>query len=191
MGQRQSKQSEKEPLLPNIQNIQDRLAYLEQAADTNRDGLVTRQELEQYTATQLNVKDQELCNLRQELSAAREKNVKMQQMYDEAHRRHEELLEQISKEKADKVHKKDPTSVVSNGAIERFVDELLKDPNINIYLLPDSIEKPIYVNTLKIVLSLLQKSLNHTNLDIIGHEIKMQMQPNLETRLQDRGIDTL
>lgn len=120
--------------------------------------------------------DNNLSSLNKELCAAKERADKWERAYNDLHKRHEDYLESIAKESD-----KPPTSVISTGAISRFVDELLADPNINIYYLPDTIEKPLYTNILKIVLSLVQKSLNHTNLDIIGHEFKMSMRPTAET----------
>lgn len=121
-----------------------------------------------------------VSDLREQLHAEKAKSAKWEAAYAKLHQRHEDYLESIAK-KADVA----PTSVISNGAISRFVDELLADPNINIYYMPDSIEKALYTNILKIVLSLVQKSLNHTNLDIIGHEFKMSMRPTEETMKQD------
>jgi hypothetical protein len=53
-------------------------------------------------------------------------------------------------------------------------------------MLPDSIEKPLYTNTLKIILSIVQKMFNHTSLDIIGHQVTMQMEPTEETLDKDQ-----
>lgn len=41
-------------------------------------------------------------------------------------------------------------------------------------MLPDQIEKPLYINTLKILLNIVQRTFNNINLDIIGHKFKMQ-----------------
>lgn len=185
-----------------LNTLQSRIDKLELAADLDGDGLVTKKELKEYAAKELELKDSEILLLRTEKTRL-EKQVadlkvkaynaqqqadkeldRLQSAYDTLHMRHEQYLEMIAKDTT-----QDTASNISTKAIDRFVDELLADPNINIYMLPDTIEKPLYANTLKIMLSVVQKMFNNTNLDIIGHEFKMNMQPTLETRLEDTKSD--
>ena len=182
----------------NLDSLQARMDKLEKAADLDGDGIVTKKELKEYSAKEIQLRDseilmlraektrleQELIHLRDEMNRTRvaveKETSKWIKAYDTLHASHEAYLE---KEKED--HDQKPQTI-SNKAVERFVDELLADPNINIYMLPDTIERPLYVNTLKILLNIIQKMFNHTNLDLIGHEVKMQMHPTLETQLQDQ-----
>jgi len=100
----------------------------------------------------------------------------LQNTYDELFKKHQMYIDKVQQtdnvvdNSSQKIH-------VSQTAIEKYVDDLLSDPNINIYYLPDSIEKPIYVNTMKMLLSILQKSLNHINIDVVGHELKFHIEP--------------
>ncbi len=185
----------------NLDSLQARMDKLEKAADLDGDGIVTKKELKEYSAKEIQLRDseilmlraektrleQELTDLRGEMNNTREavekETSKWIEAYDTLHARHEAYLEMNAKEKEE--HDKE-SPAISNKAVERFVDELLADPNINIYMLPDTIEKPLYVNTLKIFLNIIQKMFSHTNLDLIGHEVKMQMHPTLETQLQDQ-----
>lgn len=178
----------------NYNRILDRVHRLEEGADLNRDGLVTKEELKEYSTRELKLRDTEILSLREEILELREqkrgavkKAKEMSKAYDALYAGHEAYLEMIAKEKES--GEKPATSVISSKAVDRFVDELLSDPNINIYLLPDSVEKPLYANTLKIILSILQKMFNNVNIDVIGHEFKMRMQPTLETRLCDGSDD--
>lgn len=175
----------------NYQILQDRLSRLESAADLNKDGFVTKKELDEYISRQLADKDAELSSLRidkmrlqEKLDQERKNVIKWKQAYDDLHKRHEDYLQMLANKEND-ASASPASQHISNQAIGRFVDELLEDPNINIYMLPDSIEKPLYVNFLKIFLSLLQKILHNTNLDLIGHEFKVNMRPTLETQLLD------
>jgi len=175
-------------------NLQERIHRLEEAADLNNDGLVTKEELQVYTANQLELKDSEIMVLRTEkarlmndlaelarvkdklVDTARAEAVKWKDAHDRLQRVLAQDLREASAER---------DTVISNQAIERFVEELLNDPNINIRVLPDGIERPLYANFLKITLSILQKLFNNSNIDLIGHEFKVQVQPTLETQLMD------
>jgi len=66
---------------------------------------------------------------------------------------------------------------LSNSAIDLFVEELLQDPEINMYLVPDSIEKNIYTNILRLVMKALEKSLKSASINLFNHEIKMHIVP--------------
>lgn len=172
-----------------------RLQRLEQAIDSNGDGIVTKTELQGY----LKNRDSELAMLQTEKAVLQKQILKMEELHEIAlenseketvkwHNAYVSLQEKFIKLEAEKNTNK--PSVICNGAVDDFVDELLKDPNINIYLLPDSIERKVYSNTLKIILSTLQKMFNNTNLDIIGHQLKLSLQPTLESKIEyENNID--
>ena len=69
------------------------------------------------------------------------------------------------------------SNTISTQSIDKFVDDLIADPNVNIYLIPDRVEKTMYTNTLKMFFSILQKTFNNISVDIIGHEFKMSVVP--------------
>lgn len=161
----------------NLDDIEARMNKLESAADLDGDGFVTRAELERYTSRELELRDSEILLLRNEkirlekdIDCALDENKRLQKAYDELYKRHETFVETVTVGE-------NTSQTVSNAAIEKFVDELLVDPNINIYMLPDSIEKPLYMNTLKIFLGIIQKMFNNTSLDIIGHQVTMNLEP--------------
>lgn len=64
-------------------------------------------------------------------------------------------------------------------AIEAYVHTLLQDTNINIALLPDCIEKKLYGNTIKILVSLLYKLLKGFRVSLFNHTISLVIYPNL------------
>lgn len=179
-------------------DLQARIHKLEELADLNKDGLVTKEELQKYTAQELEMKDSEILMLRAEkerlekdlidqraltllkLKKARKETTTWKKAYNSLYKRQQNYQQLQTNDVP-------ATGEISNQAIERFVNELLEDPNINIDLIPDAIERPLYANTLKVILSIVQKMFNNTNLDLIGHEVKIHMQPNLETRLQDQN----
>ena len=69
---------------------------------------------------------------------------------------------------------------ISNDSIDDFVEKLLDDPNTNIYILPDSIERPLYSNLLKLMFHSLEKAVNSFKVDFIGHEMKVTFEPKLK-----------
>jgi len=66
---------------------------------------------------------------------------------------------------------------MSNQAIDEFVEGLLDDPETNIYVLPDSVERAMYSNLLKLMFHSLEKAVSTFKVDFIGHEIKVSFEP--------------
>lgn len=82
-------------------------------------------------------------------------------------------IEHILQITEDKVRSRE----ISNSNIESFVDDVLADPSVNISLLPDAIERPLYTNLIKIVLNVLQKTLAGIKLDLVNHELSLEINP--------------
>lgn len=70
---------------------------------------------------------------------------------------------------------------VSQDKIKEFVSKMLQDKNINIRYLPDSIEERIYTNVLTILLSLMENVIEDISIKLIGHEVRITLQPYKET----------
>ena len=140
------------------------------SVDTNHDGVVTRKEMEAYINTQLVEKDEKMIQLREE--------------YDDLFKKHSQLLEQVARNNSVDVAKQ---SNISGEAIQKFVDELLADPNVNIYGFPDKIESALYRNIIRMVLGALEKLFNNVNIDFIGHKITVAMVPDDPTEGEDYG----
>lgn len=67
---------------------------------------------------------------------------------------------------------------ISKEKIELFVDNLLKNENINITIIPDSLEKKMYVNILTILLQLINESLKNIKITILDHTLSISMNPS-------------
>ena len=90
-----------------------------------------------------------------------------------------ELLDKI-KILEDKIEKyENPIQTIDDKKIKDIVKNLLLNKNINIGLLPDKIESKLYENIIKIILSILQETLNNTKVELLGHEIKMNLKPTI------------
>nr|QBK85677.1 MAG: hypothetical protein LCMAC101_02720 [Marseillevirus LCMAC101] len=132
------------------------------SADANNDGIITRKEMESYINSQLRERDEKVFHLRK--------------AYDDLFEKHSQLLEQIARNNIMDVNKR---SNISGEAIQKFVDELLADPNVNIYGFPDKIESALYRNTIRMILGAMEKLFNNVSIDFIGHKITVVMEPTV------------
>ncbi len=82
-----------------------------------------------------------------------------------------------SNNKLNEIEEKDSNSHISVEKLDEFVDEILRDQNININYFPDAVERKLYRNVLILVFSLLNKSIDTASIQFIGHEIKFTMSP--------------
>lgn len=62
--------------------------------------------------------------------------------------------------------------------IELLVDELLKESMINITWLPDQYEKPLYVNVIMAILTVMNSFFCATKVDMLGFTLEMKMRPS-------------
>ena len=74
--------------------------------------------------------------------------------------------------------KKQPKLELSKEEINKFVAELLSDSDINVGLLPDSIERALYKNIFIILMKIIQRSLEDLNISFMGHDIKISLTPS-------------
>ncbi len=149
------------------QTSKDRTSFID-SVDSNNDGVVTRKEMEAYINDQLLEKDKNLIYLRE--------------AYDDLFKKHSEILEQVARNNSLDAVKQ---SNISGEAIQKFVDELLADPNVNIYGFPDKIEAALYRNAMRMILGAMEKLFNNVSVDFIGHKITVAMVPNDPTEEED------
>ncbi len=163
---------------PHRDNLEERLKSLESKADLDNDGTVTRQEMETYMATQLKLREDQLIRLNQENEALKES-------LDKATRRYETLVDQVRKGNTACIQ----SSKVSNAAIERQIQEWLKDPHTNFSFIPDRAEMFAYKKMLAAMLGGMEKMFESFALEFIGHRLQITMQPVIpeESTLVDSG----
>ena len=77
---------------------------------------------------------------------------------------------------------------IDSVAVDSFIDKLLSDPNTNVYLIPDSVERLVYTNVLKLILHSLQKTLDSTHLDFLGHEIRLTLVPKQKEKVSKKRV---
>jgi len=59
--------------------------------------------------------------------------------------------------------------------LESYIEELLQNPEININYFPDGLERQLYRNVFRVLLGALDKVVENTSLNVLGHTIKLEM----------------
>ena len=77
---------------------------------------------------------------------------------------------------------------ISTEHIKAYVDEMLKDSDINIYGFPDAIEKQIYRNVFNMLLSVLDHTLETSEIKLFGHKIVFDIQPLTPATIDEETI---
>lgn len=109
-------------------------------------------------------KDAELKELKKELKALKKINENLKK----------EEVEQIRTRIKDGLDE----DKLSEDQIKVFVDELLKDQDVNIGVIPDWAERRIYENVFNILINLLKKTVETSSIKFIGHEVGLEMRPS-------------
>ena len=162
-------------LIERLESVEESLQQASSRADVNGDGIVTRKEMESYLATQLQIREQELDRLNNELD-------RLQKAYDALSTKHGKLVTSVKSGKQNEISADlQSSSSVDDAAIDKFVQELIDDPDINIYGLPDRIEKAMYKRAAKMTLVGIEKIFDNIALELIGHRVQLLMRPSAES----------
>lgn len=68
-------------------------------------------------------------------------------------------------------------TTINKEYIKQYVDEMLKNSDINIYGFPDVIEKQIYRNFFNLLLNVLDHALQTSDIRIFNHKVVFDLQP--------------
>jgi hypothetical protein len=66
---------------------------------------------------------------------------------------------------------------INDKVLELVADRLLANPTINSSLVPDAVERQIYINCLKVVFRLLEILSNSFRVTICGHDFRLALEP--------------
>ena len=67
-----------------------------------------------------------------------------------------------------------------HDSVDKMVDELLKNSEINNSIIPDFIERKIYTNIFTILINVLKDVMEDTNISLLNQNITFKMTPNDE-----------
>lgn len=161
---------------PKIRNLEVQLSFLsEKQMDLNSDGKVTRSEMETYLNSIFDEKLETLQTHQKKLESEM-----LQKLENENEKLREEniyLRNSIQKFQTNQISNEKQMSNVSEYQIESFVDDLLADPNTNIYGIPDFIEKKMYTKMLTLFLGSLEHTFENTGVYVCGHRVRLSIQP--------------
>lgn len=68
---------------------------------------------------------------------------------------------------------------ISAEQIEKFVNEILNNKDVNISYLPDGAEKEIYKNLLVYILNITKELIKTAKVELVGHEITFTIKPKV------------
>lgn len=131
-------------------------------------------------------KDKEIINTNKE-------NEILKKMIKNLEKQNQELLlkieekREIQKEKECKNNLSE--SSINKAIIRKYIKEMLEDENANIGWMPDFVEKKIYENVFTLLLGLLETNIEKTNLEILGHKIKLSLDSNNKNLQTEDGTN--
>ena len=86
-----------------------------------------------------------------------------------------ERLEVENKELKKKINIREHLNEIDDEKIKKLVKKILDNKDINIGLLPDSIESKLYENIIRLLLSLIKETLDTTKIEFLGHGLQLQL----------------
>lgn len=167
-----------------VSDLEQRILKLE-AIDTNKDGVISRQEFEQWKNTELAelksaIRQEfqlENKNLTNELDSIRQINRDLEAKLQAKN----ELIEKLGTHFEDDTNVDELLKALSKEKIEKYIDDILADENMNIQYFPDVIEKAVYRNVFRLMFKLMNTLLGTVNFELINHRLRIQMIPNATT----------
>jgi hypothetical protein len=70
------------------------------------------------------------------------------------------------------------SNCINEDVLEQVADRLLANPTIRSKLVPDAVERQLYVNCLKVIFRVLQLLANSFRIRICGHDIRLALEPS-------------
>ena len=70
-------------------------------------------------------------------------------------------------------HDQNIKSIISKSKVREYVKKILKDENINIKHLPDSIEESIYTNVIYIVMNMIGNVTDSAQMNLLNHNFRI------------------
>lgn len=115
---------------------------------------------------------------RLDIDNLRKENILLQKRFDKLYSEYKQLKSEELKKSKDKssvvIAKK---SKIDKVKINEFVENMLQNPDINIYGFPDALEKQIYRNVFGMLLNMLDNTLETVEVRLLGHKIIFDVQP--------------
>ena len=127
--------------------------------DQDKDGIVSKEELEDYVKEQISITQEEV--------------EKWRSAYNTIFKEYEDLKESLRVEEGRVLE----VSNISTRILKDYIQREIIEDKSNIRMLPDPIERRLYLKIYKTILKSLEKISDKTALDILGHRISFAIQP--------------
>lgn len=159
----------------------ERIKQLEQKIDTNNDNIVTKSELDHYFKMMSDKIDKNgdgvVSKTELELYVNSKLNnnsetEKWKQAYEKLYDTHVDLLDQVKGDQPIEIE-----SNISEKALKDYIKTEIIDTDANLGLIPDALEKKIYLTVYKTIAKSLESLFNNTNLDTINHRVRISINP--------------
>lgn len=98
-----------------------------------------------------------------------------------------EMMTELNRSASRDVAESKQPSVVSQAAIDLFVETLLANPTTNLGMVPDFIERPGERQVFGYLLGALAKVFDSAKIELVGHEVLMHMRPK-QTESPERQL---
>jgi len=170
--------------------------------DADGDGVITRTEVHNYVRDELqtmkenydermeewksiyeqklDAKDENIQNLKDLLeSQLSQKDAEIEewkQSYNDLYDRYSQLLNDVRKENYEPYVA--TVGNISQASVEKAVEGILSDPNLNLKKVPDWIERKLYFNIVWIILIIVQRIIGSVKVGALGHEFSVIMNPD-------------
>ncbi len=149
--------------------LNDFFVQLANKIDKNSDGIISKDELETYVDTQL--------------KASRDEVEVWKKSYETLHDKYDQLLDSYNNNSYNNNNsysdqqKPNLTSNISQQALKDYIKNEIINTDANLSLVPDVLEKKIYLAVYRTVMKTLESLFNTTTIDLMNHQIKFAIQP--------------
>jgi hypothetical protein len=75
-----------------------------------------------------------------------------------------------------------PSAAVSDRRVAELVDRFMRDSSINSRMLPDVIERALYENVVRLLLSGLATVLDSSRVSLLGHSIRLHLEAETDAQ---------
>lgn len=140
-------------------------------ADLNYDGVVTTKEFDAWKEEQ-NAKIKKIEEQRSEYVLELKKEIAVLKLENQKLQKERiVLIKKISEIQLTK----EESVCVSDAKISDYVEKMFKDSCVNIPYFPDSVEKAIYTNVFKLLLSLLAHTGKENTINFLNHKFNLKV----------------
>lgn len=147
--------------------------------DLNSDGVVTKTEFEEWyqknneRLMKLEQTQENNIRLNNEVESLNKKNKELEKENSALIKKLEEL--NCKNEEPNKIINSEEEKAISRAIIKNYVNDMLKNEDINIKYLPDSVERGIYENVFHLMLNLLADIGDKNTVNLLGHKLKINL----------------